>query len=284
MPTFSKAVIFLALAAAALPPGAAFFAEFALLRSLFFSLPSSLLFDKFFYLVIFSMVALVAGLGVFAMIRYAGIIFLGKPRTQRGEESGEPSFAGQTLPIAIAASATLLLGFASPWIFALFLGEAVTVFGKPSSLSSFLTFGFTGISILMCAIVAFAYLLQRFVVRPQSVREVSTWDCGQPITPRMEYTGTGFAAPIRFFFLAILRSKKIITRTPIVASNPILRMTHVEFVDHNFFVEYLYTPILRVILLLRSLARTFHAGGITTYVGVMLLTVIIALIIGLWTK
>ena len=43
---------------------------------------------------------------------------------------------------------------------------------------------------------------------PRDVRRYHTWDCGQPIDATMEYTATGFSAPVRFFLRDIVRAEK----------------------------------------------------------------------------
>lgn len=282
MPLFSKGVLLLALAAAALPPAGAFFAEFAFLRSLFLSFSAVELLDKLFYLVIFAAVALVGGLAIFAMTRFFAIIFLGQPRTESAEKCAPPHTEGETLPVLIAGFATLAFGLFAPWVFALLLGESTNVFGTPTGLSSFLSYQFFPIALFVVVLFAVAFFIHRLLVRPQVTRSVQTWDCGQPINARMEYTGTGFAAPMRFFFLFILRSKKVITRTPIVDTNSILRTAHVEFTQHNLFSQFFYDPIIHLIHYVRSLARKLHSGDISGYLTVMFATIIILLIVGLW--
>ncbi len=284
MGAFSKIVLLLALAAAALPPAGAFFGEWAFLRALFFSLGESPILDKILYIIIFSVVTLVGGLGVFAMTKYFGITFLGQPRSDEAKNATAPDFKGEVLPIAFVMVGTVIMGIGAPWIFASILGDNVKLFGEPEGLSSYLTHGFAPVTILFVVISVVAYLIHRFIVAPQETRMVSTWDCGQPITSRMEYTGTGFAAPIHFFFLAILQTKKIVVRTPIIETNHYLKSTSVELIRNSVFDQIFYTPISRIMSFLSFLARKLHGGAIGTYMVVMLLTITVALIFGLWMK
>jgi hydrogenase-4 component B len=284
MPRFSKTVLVLSLAAAALPPAGAFFGEWAFLRALFFSLSNSSPIDKIIYSVVFAFVGLIGGLGVFAMTKYFGIAFLGQSRADVVEKISEPSMKGEVAPIGVTAVATLLLGVSAPWVFAALLGDSANPFGSAIGLSSFLTHGFTFVSILFVFALFLAYTIQRMLVAPATSRLVDTWDCGQPITPRMEYTGTGFAAPIRFFFLSILQSKKVIARTPIVSTNAYLRSVDMQIVERPLFEKIFYMPITVGLERLSLLARKLHKGAIGTYFVVMILTIIISLILGLWLK
>jgi formate hydrogenlyase subunit 3/multisubunit Na+/H+ antiporter MnhD subunit len=111
MPKFSKWVFLLAIAAAALPPFGAFFAEWTFLRGLLagmsgsgVSLPAGI-----FYLFIFVTVGFVGGIAVFAMTKFFGIAFLGEPRTEAASHSSEPSAVFFRGPLMLA-----LLGKSEP--------------------------------------------------------------------------------------------------------------------------------------------------------------------------
>jgi hydrogenase-4 component B len=284
LPTFSRVVLLLTLAGAALPPAGAFVGEWVFLRALFIAFGSAGPVEKILYALIFALVGLIGGLGVFAMVRFFGITFLGQSRQKDAHTIDDESKGHIFYPIFALGIGTLLLGLFGPFIFALLLGDFQSHTNNDLTFSAYLTHGFSIVSFLFVAVSLCAYLIQKFLIAPAPTRMVDTWDCGQPITPRMQYSGAGFAAPIRFFFLVVLQSKKIVTRTPLVETNPYVQSTSVSIVKHPFFDRVFYAPITKMIRRTSHVARQLHKGAIGAYFVMMIITIVLSLTIGLWIK
>lgn len=282
MPFFSKTMLLLSLSAAALPPAGAFMGEWVFLRALYSSFGVVSPTDKTLYVAIFACVGLIGGLGVFVMIRYVGIAFLGRSRGKDEKELTEPSMFGEIAPIGMAALGTFALGVFAPWMLkTLLIAGSGLSFGGVSSLTS-LTYGSLSVSALFLFVVFMAFVIDRLLIAPRKTVSVDTWDCGQPITARMEYTGTGFAAPIRFFFLSLLQSKKTIMRKPIIATNARVQATSMTIIENPLFDRLFYAPIRKMVAQMAQGARRFHRGLIGAYFSIIGLTIVVSLILGLW--
>ena len=90
----------------------------------------------------------------------------------------------------------------------------------------------------------------------------------------MEYTATGFAAPIRFFFRALVMSKKQLVAEPVSAENIWIAAKHLEWSTDSFWEAWFYRPVARFVLWASGLVRRLQNGIIQVY----LLLLVIALI------
>jgi len=169
-----------------------------------------------------ALLALTGALAAACFVKAFGVTFLGAWRGHRSAEQIREVGFSMRLGMALAAASCLGLGVLPTIVIAwidnvperLFGGQIASTAGKfgwlwltPSSherasYSGPLVFG--GI----LAVVAVTYLLLH--VRGASIRRAPLWDCGfERITPRMQYTATAFAMPIRrvLGFLFDIREK-----------------------------------------------------------------------------
>ena len=104
-----------------------------------------------------------------------------------------------------------------------------------------------------------------------------TWDCGlRGLTPRMEYTATGFSKPIRMIFKALFRPRREVQReydfSPYFATT--LRFeSHIE----EAFVTRLYRPLNRRSCGLSRRMRALQAGSIQAYLIYIFITLLLLL-------
>ena len=211
-PRLSAGALALCLAAAALPPFGSFVAELMLVQSALAAVATRDGGVVVAGVAVLIGVAFVAGLAVFAMVRLFAFVFLAEPRSDLARGATEPA-ATLHRPVLALAAGVLALGLLSPWL-ALPLpgplrcarrrrsGRAPPSREGGGSSSSPLL----GLAVL--ASLGAAWLLRRALGPPSRIRRFHTWDCGQPIDATMEYTATGFSAPVRFFLRDIVRGRE----------------------------------------------------------------------------
>jgi hydrogenase-4 component B len=117
--------------------------------------------------------------------------------------------------------------------------------------------------------------------RGTKTRRGPTWDCGlQGLTPRMEYTATGFSKPIRMIFKALFRPRREVQReydfSPYFAKT--LRFeSHVEEV----FQTRIYRPFYGMVWYLSRRMRALQAGSLQAYLIYIFVTLLALLIFAL---
>ncbi len=278
MPKFSGAMLILIIAAAALPPLSGFVGEWLFLQELVSTINQVTPFQQGVLILVLAAFSFVGGLSVFAMIKMFAMIFLAEPRSSHASHATEPK-VGLAGPIAIMAGLSVLSGLLAPMILqAIQFGALTTGNGLRAGLS--LTNGqyFPGlIAGLLFATVALAYFFRQLLSNPNFERYYHTWDCGQPITAQMEYTATAFSAPIRFFFRMMLRTTKIVTATPIIATNKWMATREFSLEIRRIWVELIYQPISRGVLYLSTQIRRLQNGVIQFYIALILLALVVTI-------
>jgi formate hydrogenlyase subunit 3/multisubunit Na+/H+ antiporter MnhD subunit len=201
------------IAAAGLPPSNGFASEWLLLQSFLFTggLPNPYL--KMLVPVFAAGVALVAALAGYVMVKFFGVIFLGRPREERLERA-EDAGRLERLGLVWLTTGCVLLGLfpvaiievIDPIPFSL-VGRGLAQSGRVgdwlmlapvsaerASYSAPLVF------MLIAAIVLATFLLVRRFYHGR-IRRAAPWDCGYPFqTARMQDTAEGFGQPIRQIF------------------------------------------------------------------------------------
>jgi hydrogenase-4 component B len=262
-PLFSGVVILLALGAAALPPLATFFGEWIFVQTLASGiaiLPQPFAIGA---VLLLAAVGLVAGLAIFAFVSFFSNAFLGRARSEHAEHVGAlPRLL--VIPPALCAVGLVVAGLFIPLLRGLPLSEQELMLPGASISPSFIFALAILIAVLLSATVR--------LVRPR-VRITETWDCGQPLTPRMQYTASGFSAPIRFFFRSIVvRNKRMIVE-PVSAENPWIAHRRLEWSIDSVWEKWLYLPIGNAFMRGAMLVKRLQSGVVQIY----LLLVIIAL-------
>lgn len=271
-PLFSGAFLVLALSAAALPPFGTFFGEWAYLQSLALALSSSSAIVALSAALMLAVVALVGGLAIFSFVRLFSALFLGRARSEGAEHAKGIAF-GLTLPPLVLATLATLSGF---FVLPLFLSNPLVSPEIPGDLAiapgvSINAWWLAGLVLLAaCLLIA----LRRFATNTAPARITDTWDCGQPLTPRMEYTATGFSAPIRFFFRTFLVSRKHLVAEPVAPGNPWISRKHLEWDIGSFWEYWVYGPVASAVVLSSRYVKKMQSGIIQLY----LLFVLIALL------
>ena len=264
MPLFTIAVCALTLSGAALPPFGTFYDEWLFLQGLVGSLAGATPAVQAVLAATVSVTAFSGGLAIFAMTKLFALPCLGQPRSHEAAEMKEPP-ASMNGPILFFAAAGLLSG--------VFATAILRTIGFPQLLEAgdIAPFSVAAGSVApgaLFALIAAAVLCAaaaRYYLGGKKVRAYQTWDCGQPITPRMEYTATAFSAPIRFFFRNFIGTRKAVVVTPGPSGGPLDLKREVVFEGRSFWVTRLHEPMARLLHWLGGQARRIQSGSIQTY-------------------
>lgn len=263
----------------ALPPLGGFWGELILFQSLWTNaLHLTNSWGKVVLPLFMGILALVGGLSIAAFVKWFGITFLGQARSQESLQAKEVQFVQYITPFIISGIALLSVIF--PFVTLAIINVPLSVLrtggggglnpsiGKPILMSSIYL-------IILCLFCFVIWLLSRRNVR----RVTPTWNCGFPLTPKMQYSATGLTKPIRIVFSKFLGSDKKVVRE-FSESRYYLRSLKYEGNIKAVFEDALYRPITRLLLWASSQIRKLQAGSIHLYLGYLLITVIIVLIFG----
>ena len=277
-----------------LPPLNGFTSEWIIFQSLLagFNIPKPEL--AILMPVAVGMLALTSGLAAACFVKAFGISFLAIPRSTEAENAKESPLS-MRIGMGILALACVMLGLA-PVIVVPWIGKVIAGLGKlPQTVPGF-TFNlsletpqaFGQISPLLAAIglslilglIPIAFKIFRVNTR---FRMGETWGCGRSgQTPRMEYTATAFAEPLRRVFANLYRPTKELS----IDFHPDSKY-FVESIEYTskitpLFDRWFYDPFLKVVWFISGLVRRLQAGSVHLYLAYIAGMLIILLVITRW--
>ncbi len=294
MPRTAVCFLIGAVAISALPPLNGFVSEWLTYQSLLqgFGTTSSLI--RLMFPLAGAMLALTGALAAACFVKAFGITFLAQPRSEpaaQAREAPATMLAGQGILVA----ACIFLGL-FPTQF-LRLLDPVTNQLAGQALSSQLsvagglvlsgavatggTVSTLGLALLAVCLLPVPLVLWFVLARATRVRRGPTWDCGlQGLTPRMEYTATGFSKPIRMIFKALFRPRREVQReydfSPYFAKN--LRF---ESTVEEVFQTRIYRPLNWLVWRVSRRMRALQAGSLQAYLIYIFVTLILLLVFAL---
>ncbi|WP_332775162.1 hydrogenase 4 subunit B [Polaromonas sp.] len=283
MPWVGWLTLFGVLASAGLPPLGGFVSEWLLLQSFLFTpgLPLPLL--TMLIPVVAALIALVAALAGYTMVKFFGVIFLGQPREDKlasAQDAGPWELAGMVWLalgcVVLGLLPTQFIQLIDPVTQQLVqsgLGAKVAASGwllAPNSLEQ-ASYGPVIFLLGILGSFALAYLLVRWFYHGR-VRRGLPWACGFPWgNARMQDTAEGFGQPIRQIFEPFFLMRRELP-TPF-DEKPRYRVT-VE--DH--FWRWLYVPIADLAAYLARLVGLMQQGRIAVYLLYSFLTLVATLL------
>ena len=283
-----------AVAISALPPLNGFVSEWLTYQSLLqgFGTTDSLL--RLMFPIGGALLALTGALAAACFVKAFGITFLAQPRSKAAAQAHE-------------APLTMLLGQGVLVAACVFLGLFPTVFlrvldpltqqltGQQISQQLTVANGLVlsgvnqnggtvstlGIAVLGLCLLSIPFVLWLVFARRTKIRIGPTWDCGlKGLTPRMEYTATGFSKPIRMIFKALFRPRREVQReydfSPYFTTS-IRFEAHVEEV----FETRIYRPLNRWVLWASRRMRALQAGSLQAYLIYIFITLLLLLLFAL---
>lgn len=182
---------------------------------------------------------------------------------------------------ALGVGALLLVGPAVfPFLSHLSLGANTEFLGTVALLPGVSVNATLSLALVAGLLVLLTLLFRRLVPHPQ-IRVTGTWDCGAPLTPRMEQTATGFAASIRFFFRPLVLAQKQLVATPVVVTNPWIATRSLVWSTASFWEHWLYRPVVRAIVGVSRSVRHLQGGIVQLYLLLMLTALVVVLLLSL---
>ena len=230
MPWVAWTTLIGVVASAGLPPSNGFVSEWLLLQSFLFTgeLPNPYL--KMLVPIFAAGLALVAALAGYVMVKFFGVIFLGKPREEKLSQAHDAS-GPERLGLAWLTAGCVLLGLFPVWMinvidpipFAL-VGQGLAQSGRVGDWMMLAPVSaerasYSPVLLLLvgAALMLFAFVMVRRLYHGR-LRRARPWDCGfGTLTPRMQDTAEGFGQPIRQIFEPFFRMRRELP-TPFDAS------------------------------------------------------------------
>jgi formate hydrogenlyase subunit 3/multisubunit Na+/H+ antiporter MnhD subunit len=272
------------LASAGLPPLGGFVSEWLLLQSFLFTpgLPVPLL--TMLIPVVAALIALVAALAGYTMVKFFGIIFLGQPREEKlahAHDAGPWERTGMVWLalgcVALGLLPTQFIQLIDPVTQQLVqsgLGERVASSGwllAPNSLEQ-ASYGPIIFLLGILASFALAYLLVRRLYHGR-MRRGLPWACGFPWgTARMQDTAEGFGQPIRQIFEPFFVMQRELP-------TPFDERPRYRVIVEDHFWRWIYVPIADLAAYLARLIGLMQQGRISVYLLYSFLTLAATLLV-----
>ncbi|HMM74258.1 MAG TPA: hydrogenase 4 subunit B [Gammaproteobacteria bacterium] len=273
------------IASAGLPPLSGFVSEWLLLQAFLFSpsLPHPWL--NMVVPVAAAVVALVAALAGFAMVKFYGIVFLGQMREEALKEAHDAG-PWKRAGLVWLSALTLLLGVLPTAVIGRIDAATRQLLGTglADKVGEHGWWMLAPISpdrasyepLIFLATIAAAVLLGRQLVHRLyhgRLRRSAAWDCGYVFQgPRAQDTAEGFSQPIRRIFEPMFRMQR---HFPTVRDEQPYYSVKVE--DH--FWHWLYLPLARLADGISRLIVRLQGGRIAIYLLYSFLTLIVLLLV-----
>ena len=223
--------------------------------------------------------AFVGGLAVACFTKLYGIVFLGEKRLKLPEQPGHEAVSSYPVLLGLA-TLCVWIGFAPGVVLSLVAPAISQISGIPTAqLGGELIAPLGGLTPVFALLLAMTLLILGIKVWTQKrvgVRLLETWGCGyQSVTPRMQYTASGFAEELIQLGQPMLGLK--LRWKPIAQVLPEPRM----FKSHCFdqIEEGLWVRLNRTIGRVLMLLRWIQSGNIRHYVLYIFAALIVYLII-----
>ena len=286
------AVCFLtgSLAIAGLPPLNGFVSEWLLFQSLLPGIGSPVPLVAPLMTLAVGVLALTGGLAAAGFVKAFGITFLAIPRSPAAEHAREAPMAmrvGMGILVVACVGLGLGAGLILPALAAALTGPAGLAAPAPrfgSGLSLSTSGGFAQMSpplvalglILVCGGV---WLGVRVLGAGRRLRVGETWGCGRVVqTPRMEYTSTAFAEPLRRVFAELYRPTQDLSIDFHPESKYFVQSIEYRSEIVPWFERYLYAPLVDWMRVGAGWARAIQSGSVHAY-----LTYLVLALVGLLT-
>ncbi|HLZ34195.1 MAG TPA: proton-conducting transporter membrane subunit, partial [Nitrospira sp.] len=294
MPWTGACFLIGAVSIAALPPTNGFVSEWLVFQSLFLSYQAPSLLVKLMLPLAAAMLALTGVLALACFAKAFGISFLALPRSPHAKHAEEVPWS-MRVGMGFLAALCVVLGLAPMAVIPLLDRVTASMAGASiadkmlaldgwaltpvnvefSSLSTpVLAFVLAGTAAAGLALVALFGGLR-------ANRYYKTWGCGLNLSPRMEYTATGFVQPIKRVFSTIYQPTVKLETEFLEESRYFAKRRRFEFHIEPMFQKYLYDPLVRFMSGLADRLRIVQAGSLHLYLAYMFVTLVLLLLVTL---
>ncbi len=292
MPFTSFAVLVGCVAISALPPFNGFVSEWLMFQAVLQSpdLPQWAL--KIMVPAVGAMLALAAALAAACFVKFFGVAFLGRPRSDAAEKAGEVDRTSLAAMFVLAALCLLAGILPGPVIDALsrvsieILGgrmpiqaneawlSIVPIAESKSSYNGLLVMVFITLSASMAV-----YFIHRFASR--ALRRGPAWGCGfTDPTPAAQYSGVSFAQPIRRVFGTVFYARDHVEMPPPGDVRP----ARLRIELHDPIWEGMYQPIAVAVSFLSERLNRLQFLTIRQYLSLVFVTLVaLLLVLAIWS-
>lgn len=283
MPWVSAFVLIGVLAISGIPPLNGFISEWLLLQSFLFFPQIPKPYIMMLVPVAAAIFALVVGLSAYVMVKFYGIIFLGKPRETKLTTAHDAHFL-EKIGLFWLTTACLLFGIfplllLRPLVLltSSLLGISDVVLFERSSwlflvpINSHQASYSPIIFLLSIGILFFVVyvIVRRFYFG--HIRRGVAWDCGFPAqTPRMQDTAEGFGQPIKQIFSAFLSIHRELPQ-------PFDKLPKYKTTTEDRFWYIVYLPLMHITKLTSEWISKLQQGKISYYLLYSFLTLLLLL-------
>jgi formate hydrogenlyase subunit 3/multisubunit Na+/H+ antiporter MnhD subunit len=274
------------LSIAGLPPLNGFVSEWLLFQSLLPGIGSPVFLVAPLLTLAVGVLALTGGLAAAGFVKAFGITFLAIPRSPEAEHAHEAPLS-MRVGMGLLAAACAGLGLAAvvvlPALAAALAGPAglpAPAAGFGSGLSLSMPGGFARMSPILVAFgllltTAAAWLGVRILTARRPLRVSATWGCGRVVqTPRMEYTSTAFAEPLRRVFAELYRPTQDLSIDFHPDSKYFVQSIEYRSEIVPWFERYLYAPLIARIRRWGIQARAIQSGSAHAYLAYLVIALV----------
>ena len=281
-----------AVSISALPPTNGFVSEWLVFQSLFLSFQIPTVFLKLMLPIAAAVLALTGVLALTCFAKAFGISFLAQPRSahaRRAEEVPVPMCIG----MGLLATFCIALGIA-PMVVVPLLDRVVaplagmSIEGKVLAMDGWalapvnVEFSSLSTPVLALLLMALALLGLGLAVAfggRLKTRHYKTWGCGINLSPRMEYTATGFVQPIKRVFSTIYQPTVKLETEFLDESRYFAKRRRFEFHIEPIFEKYLYDPVVAFFATLADRLKVIQAGSLHLYLTYIFVALIALLLL-----
>jgi hydrogenase-4 component B len=280
------------LAISAIPPFNGFVSEWLTYQAIFVNIATATIGIKVLLILTVAALAMAGAMAATSFIKFFGISFLGLPRTDNASQAQEAPrtmlwgmglLTGLSLLLgifplgAIRLLDQVVVGITGVSIADKLIGSSFTIYYPLTVGQSNLTpLALLIIGLILVIVVIFIVKILGWQVKE---RKYSTWDCGfTGLSPRMQYSATGFSKPLRIIFRAIYRPNR---ELQVEAGSSIYFPKSMKYVvtTESVFEKYLYLPVTGA---LTKFARRFRmvvqTGSIHHYLIYIFVTILLLLL------
>jgi hydrogenase-4 component B len=113
------------------------------------------------------------------------------------------------------------------------------------------------------------------------IRHTKTWGCGIRLSPRMEYSATGFVQPIKRVFSTIYQPTVRLETEFLQESKYFAKRRRFAFHIEPIFETYLYRPLITLTGSLADRLRIIQAGSLHRYLAYMFVALVLLLLVAM---
>jgi hydrogenase-4 component B len=295
MPVTAFAFLVGSAAISALPPLNGFASEWLLFQSLLGGVRIPVAAVAILMPVAVGLLALTSGLAAACFVKAFGITFLAIPRSPAAERATEVHRSMHAGMLLLAA-ACLVLGV-TPFLVVPLLGQVLARLpGLEVAAGLHGWNGFLGglpagsgqmaapwVAAGLVALALALFLGLRLFTPRFRVRTEETWGCGRwSQTPRMQYTATAFAEPLRRIFAELYRPSEDLSVEVHPDSKYFIRGITYESRVRPWIDRLLYAPLVAFVGRVSEAVRSMQAGSVHLYLAYLCAALIVLLMAARW--